>query len=65
MHHSFEISERPASVGGGWRMQLLEDGEEVGGGVFPPGDDAYCDAYQEASEWLSAYQLDDLDSVKG
>lgn len=58
MNHSFQITERPASVGGGWKMQLFEDGLEVGGGVFPPGDDGYCDAYETASQWLADYQVE-------
>ena len=35
MKHSYEITPRPAELGGGWRLQLLEDGQEAGGGVFP------------------------------
>jgi len=35
MQHSYEITPRPAELGGGWRLQLLEDGAEVGGSVFP------------------------------
>ena len=35
MRYSYEIKPRPAELGGGWRLCLLEDGEEVGGGVFP------------------------------
>lgn len=35
MQYSYEITPRPAELGGGWRLQLLENGEEVGGGVFP------------------------------
>lgn len=30
----YEIDPRPAELGG-WKLRLLEDGEEVGGGVFP------------------------------
>jgi hypothetical protein len=33
--HSYEITPRPAELGGGWRLQLLEDGQEASGGVFP------------------------------
>lgn len=32
MKYSYEILPRTA---GGWRLRLLEDGEEVGGGAFP------------------------------
>ena len=32
---SYKIKPRPTELGGGWRLYLLEDGEEVGGGVFP------------------------------
>ena len=35
MNYSFEINPRSVDLGG-WRLRLLEDGEEVGGGVFPP-----------------------------
>lgn len=33
--YSYEITQRPAELGGGWRLRLLEDDTEVGGGVFP------------------------------
>ena len=47
MQFSYEILPRPVELGGGWRLRLLEDDVEVGGGVFPPeGDDA--DAIQDA-----------------
>lgn len=62
MRYNYEISPRPLEVGGGWRLRLLEDGEEVGGGVFPPVDDiedanealqaAFDDAEGEAYAWL-------------
>jgi len=32
---SYEITPRHADHGGGWKLVLLEDGEEAGGGVFP------------------------------
>ena len=35
MQYNYEITPRPAELGGGWRLQLLEDGAEVGGGAFP------------------------------
>ena len=35
MHYEYTVSPRPAELGGGWKLQLLEDGVEVGGGVFP------------------------------
>jgi len=37
MEYSYEITPRPAELGGGWRLRLLQDGEEMGGGVFPVG----------------------------
>lgn len=62
MKHSYEITPRPVELGGGWRLHLLEDGVEVGGGVFPPVngiDDvaialqaAFDDAEGEAYAWL-------------
>lgn len=32
---TYEILPRSAALGDGWRLRLLEDGDEVGGGVFP------------------------------
>jgi hypothetical protein len=61
MQFSYEITPRQVELGGGWRLRLLEDGLEVGGGVFPPegeGEDAlrdaYCDAECEAYLWLDS-----------
>ncbi|MGL4941373.1 MAG: hypothetical protein ACRC44_08525 [Bifidobacterium asteroides] len=36
----YEIEPRPAELGGGDRLRLIEDDEEVGGGVFPADPDA-------------------------
>jgi len=33
--YTFKILPRPEDLGGGWRLYLLEDGQEVGGGIFP------------------------------
>jgi len=35
MSYSYEIKLRPAELGGGWKLTLLQDGQEAGGGVFP------------------------------
>jgi hypothetical protein len=35
MKYSYEITPRPVELGGGWRLRLLIDGEEIGGAVFP------------------------------
>ena len=54
------ITPRPAELGVGWQLRLLEYGEEVGGGVFPAGssqseqDNAYNEALAEAEEWLDS-----------
>ena len=66
--HSYQIDPRPLELGGGWRLRLIEDGEEVGGGVFPLSEYAtedednaeeaaklaYEDALAEASAWLAS-----------
>ena len=62
MEYTYEITPRLVELGGGWRLRLLEDGQEVGGGVFPPVEDiedatealqaAHDDAEAEAYEWL-------------
>jgi len=42
MKRTYEIHPRPADIGGGWQLTLLEDGQEAGGGVFPvPEDDPH------------------------
>lgn len=35
MKYAYEIKPRPVELGAGWKLTLLEDGLEVGGGVFP------------------------------
>ena len=64
MQFSYEIKLRPVELGGGWRLRLLEDGVEVGGGVFPPVQEykdsqdaleaALDDAEREAYAWLNS-----------
>lgn len=66
MTYNYEILPRPEHLGGGWRLRLLEDGEEVGGGVFPPVEGiedakkvlqaAFEDAEAEAYTWLDTRQ---------
>ncbi len=63
--HRFEIEPRPATLGGGRQLRLLEqlpDGQEIemGGGVFPvedngSGDAAYADALDAGEDWLRAH----------
>lgn len=69
MKYSYEILPRPIELGGGWRLRFLEDGEEVGGGVFPPEDDAkealqaaFEDAENEAYDWLDSKETTAEDS---
>ena len=40
MLYGYEIKPRDAALGGGWKLTLLVDGEEAGGGVFPVNRDA-------------------------
>lgn len=58
-HYTYEIIARPADLGGGWRLRLLENGEEMGGGVFPIQDDPEAGVLwwnecseQERTHWL-------------
>lgn len=48
--YAYQIDPRPAERGGGWRLRLLEDGEEVSGEA------AYCDALNEAANWIETRQ---------
>lgn len=47
MTRTYEVSARPAHLGGGWNLALFDDGERAGGGVFPLA--AMTD--QESVEW--------------
>ncbi|HCZ49109.1 MAG TPA: hypothetical protein DCZ11_08900 [Gammaproteobacteria bacterium] len=55
-----EVEPRPPELGGGWRLRLIEDGAEVGGGIFPPTTDdpeamdAYADALTAGYEWTNS-----------
>lgn len=74
MDYSYEIVPRPTELGGGWRLRLLEDGEEVGGGVFPAIDEfddakealqaAYEDAEWEGYAWLDSKGATEIDSQR-
>ena len=35
MARSYEITERPANLGGGWVLTMFENGEEMGRGYYP------------------------------
>lgn len=67
MTRTYQIAPRPPELGGGWSLKLFEDGEEMGGGVFPPVpkkrgvivlfegtdfDEAYQDAIEEGEDWM-------------
>ena len=39
MGYSYEIKSHSAQPGGGWKLTLVQDGQEVGGSVFPVSDD--------------------------
>lgn len=69
--YSYQIDPRPADLGGGWRLRLLEDGQEVGGGVFPPASGdfdgpkealqaAFEDAEAEAYAWLDRTPVNEV-----
>ena len=64
MTYSYEITPRPDELGGGWRLRLLEDGVEVGGGVFPPDDASETpkDALQAAFDDAESEAYAGLDS---
>ncbi len=56
---TYQITPRPDALGGGWSLKLFENGEEMGGGAFPPVanpeepdfDEAYQDALDEGESW--------------
>jgi hypothetical protein len=53
----YVITPRAPHVGGGWRLQMLEDGQEVGCSLHPAAsqaetDDAYQEAMEDGEAWL-------------
>lgn len=60
--YSFRIDRRPAHMGGGWRLQLLQNGVEVDSRVFPAttddkqgGKSAYVAALRAAQTWVAVH----------
>jgi len=61
MKCSYEITPRPAELGGGWKLRLLDGDKEMGGGVFPVvADDPHAGmawwnecSEQERAHWLT------------
>jgi len=45
----YEVDPRSAELGGGWRLRLLENDVEVGGGVFPLSEYATADNAEEVA----------------
>lgn len=63
--YDHSIVPREAKLGGGWRLHLLQDGVEVGGGVFPVEQDEEAGAAwwnalgdDDRALWLSRAKLD-------
>ena len=56
--YAYSITSRSDTLGGGWRLRLLDDGEEVGGGVFPP-----VEGIDDAEEALQAAHDDAMDNA--
>jgi hypothetical protein len=57
--YTYEIKPRPAELGGGWQLRVLEAGVEMGGGFFPASTEeesreAYTDAQATGDEWLAS-----------
>lgn len=60
--YSFRIERRPPRLGGGWRLQLLQNGVEVGSRVFaarqgdqPAGKRAYVAASRAGQAWVTTH----------
>lgn len=65
MMRTYEIEPRQPDLGGGWNLKLFQDGQEMGGGVFPPVqsddpefDQAYQDALDEGEAWIGQLHND-------
>jgi hypothetical protein len=51
--YRFLLTPRSEALGGGWKVVLMEGDIEAGGGVFPPGDDGYCEALEFGECWVA------------
>lgn len=49
---TYTIDPRPDHLGGGWKVAILDDTQEIAGGVFPAGDEGYTDALDFAESFL-------------
>lgn len=47
---TYEI--HPRTHAPGWRLFLMRDADEVGGGIFPPGADGHADATADGQDWV-------------
>jgi len=55
MDCSYQITPRPLDLGGDWRLRILEDKQEVGGGAFPLLQE---DALQGIVWWNQIHELE-------
>jgi hypothetical protein len=56
-YHEFKVTPRAEELGGGWNLQLLQDGRPVGGSVFVPdecgdAEQTHAAAVKEGQAWL-------------
>lgn len=51
MTYDYELTRRAAALGDGWNLKLLQDGEHVGGGVFPL---AWPETPEQSMTWWNA-----------
>lgn len=54
MTHTYQIDPRSEDLGGGWKLRLLENGEQVRVVNFEAGVCGYADAMDIAQAWLSS-----------
>lgn len=59
-YREFKVTPRAEELGGGWNLQLLQDGRPVGGRVFVPdecGDEeqTHAVAVKEGQAWLETH----------
>lgn len=61
-NYRYEIDPRSPALGGGWRLRLIEDGEEVGGAIFPLCEYEFAENPEEADKMAyTAAQTEGLD----
>lgn len=55
--HRLEVAPR---ADGWWQLRVIVGGIEVGGGIYPPTNEGWCEAMDTAYDWLRPRASEEL-----